>query len=204
MSNNKSKPFQNTQSKRLPSETKGTRLLQVFMEFRDANGARQVGRVQLDTQSNGCYSLPGISLPRPWRPWEPRVVRGIGADLLPLGDPLYFTVLKDGVPIQIDSNAPTPGVLNDGCVALLGLDVIYNLGIDMGHAIKHEKHLPVRFLPGQEELVENHQKEAYAEYTSKVSTYRPSSPAKFASRYSKCASATKMFSPATLIRYHQP
>ena len=87
MPNNKHSPFDSSTAKRLPSETKGTRLLQVFMEYRDAKGVTQLGRVKLDTQSNSCYSKPGVSLPRPWRPREPRVVQGIGADLLPLGDP---------------------------------------------------------------------------------------------------------------------
>ena len=164
MPNNKHSPFDSSNAKRLPSETMGTRLLQVFMKYRDAKGVTRVGRVKLDTQSNGCYSKPGVSLPRPWRPWEPRVVQGIGADLLPLGDPYYFTVIKNGVPIKIDSNAPTPGVLNDGCIALLGLDVIYNLGIDVAHAIKHSEHLPVKYLSDQEELIDNRKLEAYAEY----------------------------------------
>ena len=52
--------------------------------------------------------------------------------------------MKNGKPVQIDSNAPPPGALEDGCVALLGLDVIYNLGIDIAYAIKHEQHLPAR------------------------------------------------------------
>ena len=67
-----------------------------------------------------------------------------------MGDPLYFTVMKNGIPIKIDSNAPTPGVLRDGCIALLGLDVIYNLGIDISHAIQHNRHVPVKYLAHQE------------------------------------------------------
>ena len=164
MANDKNPPFSDSTSKRLPSETSGTRLLQAFITYRDANGVNQVGRVKLDTQSNGCYSLPGISLPRPWRPWEPRVAKGIGGNLIPLGDPSYFTVMKNGTPIKIDSNGPTPGVLQNGCVALLGLDVIYNLGIDIAYAIRHERHMPVRYLSDQEELIQNRKLEAYAEY----------------------------------------
>ena len=164
MPNTKQSPFNSSNNKCLPSETKGSRLLQVFMEYRDSTGTTRTGRVKLDTQSNGCYSVPGISLPRPWRPWEPKVVKGIGPDLIPLGDPIYFTIMKDGVPIKVDSNAPTPGVLTDGCVALLGLDVIYNLGIDIAYAIKHEKHMPVKYLSQQENLIDNRKLEAYAEY----------------------------------------
>ena len=94
--------------KALISETKGSRLLQAYMKYRDANGVTKVGRVKLDTQSNGCYSLPGVSLPRAWRPWEPRSVRGIGGTF-PLGEPQYFTVLKDGEPIKVDTHVPTRG-----------------------------------------------------------------------------------------------
>ena len=149
--------------KTLSSETKGMRLLQAYVPYRDANGERKIGRVKLDTQSNGCYSLPGISLPRKWRPWEPRTVMGISG-VMPLGDPLYFTVIKNGEPIKIDTNAPNPGTLADGCVALLGLDAIYNLGIDIAYAIQHDKHMPIRFLADQEHLVDQRQKEAYAKY----------------------------------------
>ena len=101
--NAKDSPFTG-KSNRLSSEIKGSRLLQTFMEYRDATGVTKIGRVKLDTQSNGCYSPPDISLPRKWRPWEPRTVQGIGANILPLGDPLYFTVMKNGVPIKIDTN----------------------------------------------------------------------------------------------------
>ena len=166
MPNTKQSPFKN-HGTTLPSETKGSRLLQAFMQYRDPTGSLKVGRVKLDTQSNGCYSLPGISLPRKWRPWEAKFVKGITGVLTPLGDPLYLTVIKDGKPVQIDSNAPPPGALEDGCVALLGLDVIYNLGIDVAHAIKHEQHLPIKYLREADTLVEMRKLEAYAEYTQR-------------------------------------
>ena len=148
----------------LSSETKGTRLLQAYMHYRDVNGITKLGRVKLDTQSNGCYSLPNISLPRKWRPWEPTLVKGIGGNLLPLGDPTYFTIIKNDEPIKIDSNTPNSGVFPDGCIALLGLDVIYNLGIDIAYAIGHEKHMPVKFLSDKSHLVTSRKQEAYAEY----------------------------------------
>jgi len=59
---------------RLSSETKGSRLLQGYLTYRDAKGVTRTGRVALDTQSNGCYALPSASLPRRWRPWEARSV----------------------------------------------------------------------------------------------------------------------------------
>ena len=166
MPNTKQSPFDNGSKnpRLLPSESNGLRLLQAYIHYRDANGVTKIGRVKLDTQSNGCYSLPNVSLPRKWRPWEPRVVQGIGKGLLPLGDPLSFTVMKDGEPIRIDCNAPNAGALTDGCVALLGLDAIFNLGIDIGYAVRHNKHMPVKYLPENDHLIEARTLEAHAEY----------------------------------------
>ena len=62
---NSVKPPSNTDGELLPSERKGLRLLQTIVQYRDANGVTKTGRVKLDTCSNGCYALPGISLPRP-------------------------------------------------------------------------------------------------------------------------------------------
>lgn len=140
------------------------RLLQAFVKYRDPHGIIREGRVKIDTQSNACYSAPNISLPREWRPWEPRTVMGIGG-LSPLGDPLYFTIMRNGEPIKVDSNAPHhPGVFTDGCIALLGVDAIYNLGIDLSYAIKHMKHMPVKYLVDQGHLVDHKAAQAYTEY----------------------------------------
>ena len=148
----------------LPSETKGLRLLQAIISYRDANGVAKTGRVKLDTCSNGCYALPELSLPRPWRPWEPRSVKGIEGNLSPLGNPTYFTLYKQGAPVTIDTNDPPPGAISDGCVALLGLDAIYDLGIDIAYAIKHNKHMPIKFIPDQENLVEDRKMDAVKQY----------------------------------------
>ena len=157
-------PNTSTSTDTLPSETKGLRLLQAIVTYRDAKGATQTGRVKLDTCSNGCYALPNISLPRPWRPWEPRMVKGIEGNLSPLGNPTYFTLYKHGEPVTIDTNDPPPGALPDGCVALLGLDAIHDLGINIAFAIKHNKHLAMRFIPDQEHLVEHRKVEAIKQY----------------------------------------
>ena len=164
--NEKFNPLEDTPKPRalLKSEIKGKRLLQCYMHYRDPNGVTRIGRVKLDTQSNGCYSLPGVSLPRKWRPWEPKMAQGISGQLIPLGDPTYFTIMRNGKPVKIDTNGATPGVLNDGCVALLGLDAIYNLGIDIRHAIKHDKHVPVRYLTNEDGHLANRTFEAFAEY----------------------------------------
>ena len=161
---NSVKPNTNTEGKLLPSETKGLRLLQATISYRDANGVTKTGRVKLDTCSNGCYALPGITLPRPWRPWEPRSVKGIQGNLSPLGNPTYFTMYKQGVAVTIDTNDPPPGALPDGCVALLGLDAIHDLGIDIAYAIKQQRHMPIQFISDQEHLVENRRNNAIKQY----------------------------------------
>ena len=151
-------------TEQLPSETKGLRLLQAIISYRDANGVAKTGRVKLDTCSNGCYALPELSLPRPWRPWEPRSVKGIEGNLTPLGNPTYFTLYKQGAPVTIDTNDPPPGAISDGCVALLGLDAIHDLGIDIAYAIKHNKHMPIKFIPDQERLVKDRKMDAIKQY----------------------------------------
>ena len=151
-------------SQPLPSETKGLRLLQGFVSYRDSDGIVRTGRVKLDTCSNGCYALPSVSLPRPWRPWEPRSVQGIEGNLRPLGNPTYFTLYKEGKPITIDTNDPPPGALSDGCVALLGLDAIHDLGIDIAYAIKHHNHRFVKFIPEQGQHIVNRSEDALQQY----------------------------------------
>ena len=161
---NSVKPHTNTEGELLPSERKGLRLLQAIISYRDANGVTKTGRVKLDTCSNGCYALPGISLPRPWRPWEPRSVQGIQGTLNALGNPTYFTLYKQGATVTIDTNDPLPGVLPDGCVALLGLDAIHDLGIDIAYAVKHQRHMPIKFISDQGHLVENRRNNAIKQY----------------------------------------
>ena len=161
---NSVKPTNNNTNDLLPSETKNFRLLQVIVKYRDAKGTVKTGRVKLDTCSNGCYALPEVSLPRPWRPWEPRAVKGIQGTISPLGNPTYFTFYKQGKAVKVDTNDPLPGVLPDGCVALLGLDAIYNLGIDIAYAVKHHRHMPIRFIPNQEHLLENRRNNAIEQY----------------------------------------
>ena len=147
------------------SEKKGSRLLQCYVKYRDANGAIRKGRIKLDTQSNGNYSLPGISLPRPWRSWEPRTVTGISDTVMPLGRPQTFTIMKGETPVSIDTNAPTPGMFKDGTVALLGVDAIHNLGIDLLYAIKHMKHRTVRYIPEQNHLLTKAKGQAIKQFT---------------------------------------
>ena len=103
----------NTKSNQLPSqsntdkllsETKGYRLLQTYVQYRDACGNIREGRVQLDTQSNCSYTLPSIGLPRDWRPYESKTVMGLKRETIHLGKPNTFTIMKNGTPIVIDTS----------------------------------------------------------------------------------------------------
>ena len=76
--------------------------------------------------------------------------------------------------MTIDTNDPPPGALTDGCVALLGLDAIYDLGIDVSHAIKHDQHLPIKFISDQEHLVENRKVDAIKQYAQQGFTIQDS------------------------------
>ena len=131
--------------KPLSSERPGWRLLQAYTKYRDASGAIKVGRVQLDSHSNVNYSLPGISLRRQWGPNEKSTVIGVTKKPVQLGKPLSFTILKDDTPIVIDTNRPIGGKLSDDCVALLGLDAIDMLGIDLNHAVRNNRHVWIKY-----------------------------------------------------------
>ena len=91
-------------------------------------------------------------------------MKGIQGNLSPLGNPTYFTMYKQGVAVTIDTNDPPPGALPDGCVALLGLDAIHDLGIDIAYAIKQQRHMPIQFISDQEHLVENRRNNAIKQY----------------------------------------
>ena len=50
-----------------------------------------------------------------------------------MGNPTYFTLYKKDNPVTIDTNDSSPYALPDGCIDLLGLDVIHDLDIDIDH-----------------------------------------------------------------------
>ena len=140
--------------KPLSSEKPGWRLLQAYTQYRDATGAIKVGRVQLDSHSNVNYSLPGISLRRQWGPNEKSTVIGVSKQPVKLGQPLSFTILKEDTPIVIDTNEPIGGKLSDDCVALLGLDAINLLGIDLNHAVRNNRHVWIKYIDSKQDTVE--------------------------------------------------
>ena len=80
---------------------------------------------------------------------------GIQGTIIPLGNPTYFTLFKQDKAATVDVNDPLPGVLPDGCVTLLGIDSIYDLGIDIAYAVNHHRHMHIKFISNQEHLVEN-------------------------------------------------
>ena len=139
--------------KRLLSETKGYRLLQAYVRYRNTSGDIKIGRIQLDSQSNVNYSLPGISLTRKWNPGEKTTVTGITQNTVELGRPLSFTMLKGTTPIVIDTNQPEEGVLTGNCVALLGVDAIEKLGIDLNYAMRHHQHKWVKYLDSDQDAI---------------------------------------------------
>ena len=99
------------------------------------------------------YSLPGISLRRQWGPGEKSTVVGVSNEPVQLGRPLSFTILKEDTPIVIDTNTPVGGKLSEGCVALLGLDAIKMLGIDLNHAVHNNRHVWIKYLDSKQDTV---------------------------------------------------
>ena len=137
----------------LLSEQKGFKLLQAYMHYRDPQGRIKVGRVQLDTQSAVSYARPDCSIVRAWRPWESRTAMGIKREKMALGQPTSFTVLRKGEPVVIDTNDPHKS-LDKGVVALLSLEALQKLGIDLNYHTAFTTHKPIKFL---DNLTETHQ-----------------------------------------------
>ena len=149
----------------LPSEKLGQRLLQAYVSYRDKNGNVKRGRVQLDTYSNVNYVSAEVGLKRPLRhPWEATKVRGITNKTIRLGKPRTFTLMKNGDPVSIDCNTAPHNILKGDCVALLGLDAITMLGIDVNHAVENERHVDVRYKIATHELCDRAKRAAIDRY----------------------------------------
>jgi hypothetical protein len=104
------------------------------------------GRVALDTQSNMSFSLPSVSLNREKRHWESDVVYGAGNKPINVGDPLSFTVFRNGHAVSIDTHEGPRGLLKDGVCALLSCHHIAMLGIDLNLAQASMEHKELKFL----------------------------------------------------------
>ena len=129
----------------LDSETKGSRLLQAYMEYRAPDGSIQKGRVQIDTQSNINYTLSKHALPRSRRVWEAEYAIGISGKTIKLGRPNSFTIMKNGKPVSIDSVKADPVMFTQGCIALLGVDAIATLGIDVNYHMDSARHIDIKY-----------------------------------------------------------
>ena len=87
----------------LRSETPEYRLIQGYLVIKNPNGQLIRARVALDTQSNASYSHPLISTPRLKHPYEVSNVIGVSGKPISLGDPLSFTIMKNGQSHHIDT-----------------------------------------------------------------------------------------------------
>ena len=138
---------------KLLSETQEYRLLQGYLQYRGSDGIIRRGRVALDSQSNTSYSNPKMSLPRDWRPWENKImIRDINGNNTPLGQPLSFTVIKNGKPINIDTNYGSEHIFKHGVVALLSAQHIHMLGISLDYCLKQTKHVDIKYLSEKKNL----------------------------------------------------
>ena len=77
-------------------------------------------------------------------------------------------MMKNGEPVSIDCNTAPPNSLKGDCVALLGLDAITMLGIDLNHAVENERHVDVRFKIATHELCERAKRDAIDKYPKKI------------------------------------
>ena len=146
------------------SESTGHRLLQAYIEYRDPSGQIRKGRVQLDTYSNVNYAKAGVALPRKLRPYEVRKVKGISNKAIRLGKPTAFTIMRNEKPVVIDTVKAPHGMFDNGCVALLGLDAITTLGIDVNHHVSNDRHVDVRFTTESDDLIKRAKADAIEKY----------------------------------------
>ncbi len=103
--------------------------------------------------SNVNYSAPGVTLPRQRRPYEGTKVKGITNQTVRLGKPTAFTIMRHDKPVVIDCVKAPRGMFDDGCIALLGLDAIATLGIDVNYLISHVEHTDIKYLTETDEVI---------------------------------------------------
>ena len=160
----KSKRKANDMNTRHGSEIRGNRLLQSYVTYRAPDGSLKKGRVELDTMSNVNYAAPGVTLPRKLRAYEARKVKGISNQTVRLGKPTAFTLMRHDKPVVIDTVKAPKGMFDDGCIALLGLDAIAALGIDMNALIAEDRHVDIKFLNQSDELLRRARADAIERY----------------------------------------
>ena len=69
-----------------------------------------------------------------------------------LGRPTTFKVFRGGTPITVDTNDPPGGKLTGDCVALLGLEAMQALGIDLNYHARFHSHKRVQYMYSVEEM----------------------------------------------------
>ena len=70
---------------------------------------------------------------------------GIKREKIALGKPTSFTVMRRGEPVVLDTNDPHKSLGKD-IVALLSLEAIQKLGIDLNYHAKFTTHKQIKFL----------------------------------------------------------
>ena len=121
------------------------KLLQVYIHYRDPQVHIKVSRVQLDTQSAVNYVQSDCIIVRVWRPWESRTVMGMKCEMIFLGQPTSFTVIRRRELAVIDTNDPNKS-LGEGITVLLRLETIQKLGIDLNYHMSFTTQKPIKFL----------------------------------------------------------
>ena len=63
-----------------------------------------------------------------------------------LGKPTAFKINRQGSPVIVDTNDPPTGRLAGDCIALLSLEAMQMLGIDLNYHASFHTHRPVKYL----------------------------------------------------------
>ena len=106
------------------------------------------------------------ALPRSRRIWEAEYAIGISNKLVKLGRPNTFTVMKEGKPVVIDTVRADPAMFRNGCIALLGVDALATLGVDINYHMDSDKHLDVKYRENasNNEICKRAKEQALAKY----------------------------------------
>jgi hypothetical protein len=62
--------------------------------------------------------------------------------------------MRHDEPVVIDCFKAPKGMFDDGCIALLGLDAIATLGIDLNHHVLETRHVDIKYLSENTEVID--------------------------------------------------
>ncbi len=130
--------------KRCRTETEEYRLVRVYIPVVKPDGSVQEILAAIDTQSNVSFAAPEMSIPRQWDDGEARMVKGFGAARTTT--PRSVTVLVRGQARKLKARLEPDKGLSKGVKLLLSAQHCVELGIDVNHALRSEKHTKVRYL----------------------------------------------------------